>query len=101
MLCDKDMKELALTKVCHRKDDYAFFLAPVDATAVPGYSDVIKQPMDFGTMTHKVSRGRYRLLEDFAVCFFYASFVTISNPSTPYDFMCSLEYDHALNQLPL
>ena len=50
-----------------RKDDYAFFLTPVDATLVPGYADAIQHPMDFGTITKKVERGRYRTLEEFAV----------------------------------
>lgn len=50
-----------------RKDDYAFFLKPVDPKLVPGYGDVIQQPMDLGTMATKVSRGKYRSLEDFAV----------------------------------
>jgi bromodomain-containing protein 7/9 len=49
-----------------RKDDYAFFLAPVDAENVPGYLDVVKCPMDLGTMTEKVNRGRYRSLDEFA-----------------------------------
>ncbi|KAG6819036.1 hypothetical protein H0H93_016066 [Arthromyces matolae] len=49
-----------------KKDDYAFFLKPVDATQVPGYSDVVKRPMDLGTMTTKVERGKYRSLDDFA-----------------------------------
>lgn len=56
-------KLIALIK---KKDDYAFFLQPVDPKRVPGYSDVVQQPMDFGTMTTKVSRGKYRSLEDFA-----------------------------------
>lgn len=50
-----------------RKDDYAFFLKPVDVANVPGYADVIKHPMDLGTMTTKVEKGRYRSLEEFAV----------------------------------
>ncbi|KAJ2925847.1 hypothetical protein H1R20_g11247, partial [Candolleomyces eurysporus] len=49
-----------------KEDDYAFFLAPVDAENVPGYLDVVKCPMDLGTMTEKVNRGRYRSLDDFA-----------------------------------
>ena len=51
----------------NRKDDYAFFLTPVNAANVQGYSDIIKFPMDFGTMTDKVNRGKYRSLDDFAV----------------------------------
>lgn len=50
-----------------RKDDYAFFLTPVDPSQTPGYSDVIKRPMDLGTMTIKVNKGKYRSLEDFTV----------------------------------
>ncbi|PIL34622.1 hypothetical protein GSI_03401 [Ganoderma sinense ZZ0214-1] len=49
-----------------KKDDYAFFLQPVDLAQVPGYSDVISRPMDLGTMTVKVEKGRYRSLEEFA-----------------------------------
>jgi hypothetical protein len=50
-----------------RKDDYAFFLKPVDTEKVLGYLDVITQPMDFGTMTEKVVKSRYRSLDEFAV----------------------------------
>ncbi|KAI0027573.1 Bromodomain-containing protein, partial [Vararia minispora EC-137] len=42
------------------------FLQPVDVSAVAGYAEVIKQPMDFGTMGTKVERGKYRSLEEFA-----------------------------------
>jgi bromodomain-containing protein 7/9 len=51
----------------NRKDDYAFFLTPVDISNVPGYTNRIKSPMDFGTMTIKVNRGKYRSLDDFTV----------------------------------
>ena len=50
-----------------RKDDYAFFIRPVDPAQVPGYADVIKTPMDLGTMTVKVARGKYRSLDEFTV----------------------------------
>ncbi|OCH85872.1 hypothetical protein OBBRIDRAFT_784195 [Obba rivulosa] len=49
-----------------KKDDYAFFLQPVDISQVPGYADMIKRPMDLGTMTKKVEKGKYRSLEEFA-----------------------------------
>ncbi|KAL4066546.1 hypothetical protein J3A83DRAFT_4098053 [Scleroderma citrinum] len=64
----KPLKDV-LSKIIYqikKKDDYAFFIRPVDVTQVPGYTDVIKHPMDFGTMTSKVERGKYRSLEDFA-----------------------------------
>ncbi|KAJ3733568.1 hypothetical protein DFJ43DRAFT_1023331 [Lentinula guzmanii] len=63
----KPLKEV-LTKLIaniKRKDDYGFFLVPVNPEHVPGYSDVVKNPMDFGTITHKVARGKYRSLDDF------------------------------------
>jgi len=50
-----------------RKDNYALFLKPVDAVNVLGYADLVKHPMDFGTMTDKVNRVKYRSLEDFVV----------------------------------
>ncbi|KAI1793692.1 hypothetical protein LXA43DRAFT_1000031 [Ganoderma leucocontextum] len=49
-----------------KKDDYAFFLQPVDPAQISGYNDVISRPMDLGTMTTKVEKGRYRSLEEFA-----------------------------------
>ena len=50
-----------------RKDDYAFFLEPVDPEKVPGYLDAIGQPMDLGTMTEKITKSKYRSLDEFAV----------------------------------
>ncbi|KAJ7639252.1 hypothetical protein FB45DRAFT_905108 [Roridomyces roridus] len=63
----KPLKEVLTRLVTQlkKKDDYAFFLKPVNPAAIPGYADVIKRPMDLGTMTAKVQRGRYRSLEDF------------------------------------
>lgn len=52
---------------CHRKDDYGFFLVPVDVKQVPGYSDVVQTPMDFGTISNKVAKGRYASLDAFMV----------------------------------
>lgn len=49
-----------------RKDDYAFFLKPVDPRLVPGYAEIIQRPMDLGTISTKVAKGKYRSLEDFA-----------------------------------
>ena len=63
----KDNNRLTDVMVDCRKDDYAFFLRPVKSENVPGYADVVKRPMDLGTMSHKVSKGKYRSLEDFAV----------------------------------
>ncbi|KAI9449353.1 hypothetical protein BJY52DRAFT_1192631 [Lactarius psammicola] len=64
----KPLKEVltSLISKIKKKDDYAFFLEPVNLEKVPGYMDVIKQPMDFGTMADKVSKSKYRSLDEFA-----------------------------------
>ncbi|KAH9847739.1 hypothetical protein C2E23DRAFT_847173 [Lenzites betulinus] len=64
----KPLKEVLSRLIAQvkKKDDYAFFLHPVDPEQVPGYSDLISRPMDLGTMTIKVERGKYRSLEEFA-----------------------------------
>ncbi|KAL5501196.1 hypothetical protein ACEPAH_9583 [Sanghuangporus vaninii] len=60
----KEVLRILITRI-KKKDDYAFFLNPVDTSQVAGYLDVIKQPMDFGTMTEKIEKGQYRSLEQF------------------------------------
>ncbi|ETW76825.1 hypothetical protein HETIRDRAFT_28761, partial [Heterobasidion irregulare TC 32-1] len=45
------------------------FLEPVDPSKVAGYAEAIKRPMDFGTITTKVAKGKYRSLEEFAADF--------------------------------
>ncbi|EJC99522.1 uncharacterized protein FOMMEDRAFT_128149 [Fomitiporia mediterranea MF3/22] len=60
----KEVLRRLITQI-KRKDDYAFFLSPVDPVQVAGYTDVVKSPMDFGTMTEKIEQGRYRSLEQF------------------------------------
>ncbi|KAK0203787.1 hypothetical protein DFS33DRAFT_1334169 [Desarmillaria ectypa] len=60
----KEVLNKIITQI-KRKDAYAFFLSPVDVSLVPGYTDVVKHPMDLGTMTSKVEKGRYRSLEEF------------------------------------
>ncbi|KAJ7226749.1 hypothetical protein GGX14DRAFT_347386 [Mycena pura] len=67
----KPLKEVLSRLVVQlkKKDDYAFFLKPVNTAKVPGYTDAVKRPMDLGTMTIKVQRGRYRSLEEFTADF--------------------------------
>ncbi|KAG1726832.1 hypothetical protein EDB19DRAFT_1751515 [Suillus lakei] len=67
----KPLKEV-LTKLIgqlKKKDDYAFFISPVDPSRVQGYAEMIKHPMDLGTMSTKVARGKYRSLEEFTTDF--------------------------------
>ncbi|KAI9440279.1 hypothetical protein F5148DRAFT_1258736 [Russula earlei] len=61
----KEVLRSLITKI-KKKDDYAFFLKPVDTEKVPGYLDAIARPMDFGTMTEKVTKSKYRSLDEFA-----------------------------------
>ena len=44
-----------------------FFLSPVDPVAlgIPTYFDIIKDPMDLGTINSKLERGRYASPEEF------------------------------------
>jgi hypothetical protein len=50
-----------------RKDTYGVFSEPVDSSLVPDYYDVIKEPMDFGTMRKKINKGVYVTLNLFEV----------------------------------
>jgi len=77
-----------------RKDDYAFFISPVDPAQVPGYADVIKHPMDFGTMSSKVAKGKYRSLEEFTVSITFQYFRSCGLPSVRF---CHPE-NHAFTQ---
>ncbi|KAJ3778677.1 hypothetical protein FB446DRAFT_712707 [Lentinula raphanica] len=64
----KPLKEVLAKLIVNikKKDSYGFFLTPVDLEQVPGYTDVVKEPMDFGTVSNKVARRKYRSLDDFA-----------------------------------
>ncbi|KAJ3803289.1 Bromodomain-containing protein [Lentinula aff. detonsa] len=41
------------------------FLKPVSAEDVPDYHDIVKKPMDFSTMEHKLDNNHYQTVEDF------------------------------------
>ena len=43
----------------YRHDGYRLFAEKVTDEEAPGYSDVIKKPMDFGTMQEKLEDGSY------------------------------------------
>ncbi|KAG1769053.1 hypothetical protein EV702DRAFT_1142718 [Suillus placidus] len=67
----KPLKEVLAKLIVQlkKKDDYAFFISPVDPSRVQGYAEMIKHPMDLGTMSTKVARGKYRSLEEFTTDF--------------------------------
>jgi len=50
-----------------RKDVYNIFQFPVSDAVAPGYSKVIKQPMDFLTMSLKIERNEYINIEQLKV----------------------------------
>uniref|UniRef100_A0A8C1T621 Bromodomain-containing protein 7-like n=1 Tax=Cyprinus carpio TaxID=7962 RepID=A0A8C1T621_CYPCA len=58
-----------LAAVYCRKDPSAFFSFPVTDLIAPGYSLIIKRPMDFSTMKEKVKKEQYQSLEELKLDF--------------------------------
>jgi hypothetical protein len=71
-----DVAKATLTKM-NKFDRYSVFAESVGDSEAPGYSDVVKNPMDFGTMMTKVDKRDYgrgdvasaALYEDFLLVF--------------------------------
>ena len=61
------------TSCIDRLDRYSVFEEEVTDKEAPGYSDVVKFPMDFGTMRKKVKEKEYGIGPD-AVVNFYKDF---------------------------
>ncbi|GER26349.1 bromodomain, partial [Striga asiatica] len=61
---EKHALELVLDTL-QRRDNYEIFAEPVDPDEVDDYSEIIKEPMDFGTMRAKLHEGMYESLEQF------------------------------------
>ncbi|XP_053173808.1 bromodomain-containing protein 7 [Scomber japonicus] len=53
-----------LIRQLQRKDPSAFFTFPVTDLIAPGYSSIIKRPMDFSTMKDKVKKEFYQSLDE-------------------------------------
>ncbi|XP_053472906.1 bromodomain-containing protein 7 isoform X1 [Ictalurus furcatus] len=58
-----------LIRQLQRKDPNAFFSFPVTDLIAPGYSLIIKRPMDFSTMKEKVKRECYQSLDELKIDF--------------------------------
>uniref|UniRef100_A0A671LUB9 Bromodomain-containing protein 7-like n=1 Tax=Sinocyclocheilus anshuiensis TaxID=1608454 RepID=A0A671LUB9_9TELE len=58
-----------LIRQLQRKDPSAFFSFPVTDLIAPGYSLIIKRPMDFSTMKEKVKKEQYQSLEELKLDF--------------------------------
>ncbi|XP_017974686.1 PREDICTED: uncharacterized protein LOC18602166 isoform X4 [Theobroma cacao] len=61
---EKRILELVLD-ILQRRDTYEIFAEPVDREEVEDYYDIIKEPMDFGTMRAKLHEGMYTSLQQF------------------------------------
>ncbi|KAM4017672.1 bromodomain-containing protein 7 [Anomaloglossus baeobatrachus] len=53
-----------LVRQLQRKDPSSFFAFPVTDFIAPGYSMIIKNPMDFSTMKEKIRSGEFESIED-------------------------------------
>ncbi|KAM9607557.1 bromodomain-containing protein 7-like isoform 2-T2 [Trichechus inunguis] len=53
-----------LMRQLQRKDPSAFFSFPVTDLIAPGYSMIIKHPMDFSTMKEKIRNNAYQSIEE-------------------------------------
>lgn len=51
----------------NRKDPHGFFAFPVTDAIAPGYSMIIKHPMDFSTMKDKIAANEYKTITEFKV----------------------------------
>lgn len=63
-LPDKKLLLFILDRL-QKKDTYGVFSEPVDPKELPDYHDIIKHPMDFGTVRKKLDGGVYSSLEAF------------------------------------
>ncbi|OMO66719.1 hypothetical protein CCACVL1_21024 [Corchorus capsularis] len=54
-----------LLGVLQRRDTRKIFAEPVNPEEVEYYYDVIKEPMDFGTIAKKLNEGSYQTLQEF------------------------------------
>lgn len=59
-----------MTVLACRHDRYSIFEEEVTEKEAPGYSDVVKFPMDFGKMREKVKGGSYGKGSKAAAAFF-------------------------------
>ncbi|KAL7613735.1 hypothetical protein Lser_V15G04832 [Lactuca serriola] len=62
-LPDKKLLLFILDRL-QKKDTHAVFSDPVDPNELPDYHEIIKQPMDFGTVRRKLDEGLYSNLEE-------------------------------------
>ncbi|CAB3239478.1 unnamed protein product [Arctia plantaginis] len=54
-----------LLRNLEKRDPHQFFAWPVNDNFAPGYSDIIRKPMDFSTMKQKIDDNEYKSLNCF------------------------------------
>ncbi|KAB0356545.1 hypothetical protein FD754_000701 [Muntiacus muntjak] len=69
-----------------RKDPHGFFAFPVTDAIAPGYSMIIKHPMDFGTVKDKIITNEYKSVTEFKADFklMCDNVMTYNRPDTVY-----------------
>uniref|UniRef100_A0A3Q1I1Y8 Bromodomain containing 7 n=1 Tax=Acanthochromis polyacanthus TaxID=80966 RepID=A0A3Q1I1Y8_9TELE len=89
-----------LIRQLQRKDPSAFFSFPVTDLIAPGYSSIIKRPMDFSTMKERVKKECYQSLDELKVpvcithsCIFLLDFpnIRLESLKQSIDFMAGLD----------
>ncbi|PVU91531.1 hypothetical protein BB561_004356 [Smittium simulii] len=83
-----------LLKKLFRKDSYAMFWEPVKTDLVTDYLDVVKDPMDLGTMKTNLEAGIYT-----SFSLFIAHFDLICSNAMTYNNSSTIYYQHALKFL--
>lgn len=56
-----------LLRNLEKRDPNQFFAWPVNDNFAPGYSDIIRRPMDFSTIKQKIDDNEYKSLNCFIV----------------------------------
>eukprot|EP00090_Calanus_glacialis_P046975 TRINITY_DN949_c0_g1_i1.p1 TRINITY_DN949_c0_g1~~TRINITY_DN949_c0_g1_i1.p1 ORF type:complete len:644 (-),score=181.07 TRINITY_DN949_c0_g1_i1:103-2034(-) len=75
-----------LLVMLEKKDINNFFANPVNDTFAPGYSTIIKEPMDFSTMREMIEDGKFINLDQFRYSFdlICNNCMTYNGPDTVY-----------------
>ncbi|XP_053449718.1 bromodomain-containing protein 9 isoform X4 [Nycticebus coucang] len=74
------------TSSASSRDPHGFFAFPVTDAIAPGYSMIIKHPMDFGTMKDKIVANEYKSVTEFKADFklMCDNAMTYNRPDTVY-----------------
>ena len=75
-----------LLVMLEKKDVNNFFSNPVNDTIAPGYSTIIREPMDFSTMREMIDDGKFKTLSQFRNSFdlICNNCMTYNGPETVY-----------------